>query len=201
MVTPVAPHIERCEAGVADFLASFEWTYLAHYFSSQAQGRLLRLLTLSGLDTNCWKGYAMHLVSLMQLSHPVVKWLTQEEKTRDQVPLQQAVLEIWAYAASVEALASEPPYAPTYLTAFGYTQKAYLTDLHLVYGMPPDPSYEMPWPDTISLPTQSDRPLTFAHQAVARMGATAGALAQLVKGGMVDDEYDRETYEAKGESL
>jgi hypothetical protein len=190
MVTPVEPPVERYEEGVADFLASFEWTYLSHYFPTQAQGVLLRLLTLSGLDSWCWKHYAMHLVRLLPPSHPVGKLLTQEDAASDPVQMRKAVEQIWEYAMSVEALVQEPPYAPTYLTAYGYTQKAYVTDLHLLYGNGLDVAYEMPWPTLVSLPAQSHRQVSFAHQAIALMGTTAGAIAQLVKGGQVHDDYD-----------
>ena len=75
----------------------------------------------------------------------------------------------------------EPPAAPTYLVEFGWTQQAYLEDLEQVYGLPLDPRYLAPWPDR---PVAAmDAPLVqpiLLHRAVALMGATAGAIEQLM---------------------
>lgn len=193
MSTPSTPRVEGFEEGVEDFLASFQWVYFTHYFPSpQAHGVLLRLLTLSGLDSYSWKHYTMHLVALVQLQHPVVKLLTLEDEPEDQVQIQEAVQTIWDYATDEEALVQEPPISPTYLSEFGYTQKAYLTDLHLVYGKAPDGRYRARWPEVMNSPWPSFQQQSFAHKAVSIMGTTAGAIAYIVKKGMVDDEQNGE---------
>lgn len=188
MDTPVPSRIERFEEGVVDFFASLEWIYFTHYFPSQAPGVLLRLLTLSGLDSWAWKRYTMHLVASVHFQHPVIRQLTHKEAMETQVQLKDAVQAIWDYAAWREALVGEPPLSPIYLTAFGYTQQAYLSDLHLVYANLPDIRYMTRWSDTANHPLRPAQPSNFAHGAVAMMGATAGAIAYLVKGGTVDGD-------------
>ena len=130
----------------------------------------------------------MHLVASIQPRHPVVMLLTCEDEPGNQVQIRKAVQTIWDYATDEEALVGEPPISPTYLIGFGYTQKAYLTDLHLVYGRLPDARYKARWPDGGDFPVQPFPQQSFVHRAVSMMGTTAGAIAHLVKRGMVDDD-------------
>jgi hypothetical protein len=59
-----------------------------------------------------------------------------------------------------------------------------------VYSKVPDVRYRARWPETVNSPLQPFRPQSFAHKAVSMMGTTAGAIAYLVKKGMVDDNSD-----------
>ena len=96
--------------------------------------------------------------------------------------LPSAVGLIRTYAQQHGKRLGKPPAAPTYLVAHGYTHQAYLEDLEKVYGLPLEPHYLEPWPDTQE--PRPEPPLmlqpNLLRRAVAVMGATAGTIDQLM---------------------
>jgi hypothetical protein len=100
----------------------------------------------------------------------------------DESALPRAVEFVRTYAQQHGKRLGEPPSAPTYLLEYGYSHQAYLADLEQVYGLPLDPSYLEPWPDARE---SQPEPLLMLQpnplrRAVAVMGATAGAIEQLI---------------------
>jgi hypothetical protein len=173
--------VEQEEHGVDAFLSSLEWLYITHRYSTKAQGKLLRLLTLSGLATSSWLRFSGQLITLAPQTARIRKVMNQEEV--DSAHLRQAVEEIWSFAKRIEIRVEKPPVCPVYLTGYGYTQQAYLADLRQVYDAPDLERYESPWPADQPLPQQTGRQLHFVHEAVAMMGTTARAIDWLVERG------------------
>ncbi len=181
MIVVVEPNADDYGAGVTSFLASLTWLYLRHRYPVVAQGNLLRVLTLSGLDPWWWERCAAQLV----VGHRQAQGLSQllAPATGTSVPEQfrQAVEEIWAYAAAEAAPVGEPPLAPVDLTAYGYTRVAYVADLQQVYGRSVDERFQAPWVETShALQKPLLQPGFVFRQAVAMMGATAGAIERLM---------------------
>jgi hypothetical protein len=172
---------EEGEQAVTSFLSSFEWLYLTHRYPRQAQGRLLRLLTLSGLAPSRWAWFSGQLIMQAPQTHVTHQVIGQAEM--DPAHLTQAVEEIWTFATQTGLPVGKPPLCPLYLTAYDYTQDAYWADLRIVYGEPLFELDEHPWPAQPPLPQQSTRQLHFLHQAMAMMGTTARVIDWLVERG------------------
>jgi hypothetical protein len=175
---PVDPYVQ----GVEELFDSLEWVYLTHRYEEDNLGILLRLLTLSGLDPSWWRRYIFHLLARNQAESSVLQLLAGESDS-----LFEGVNEITEYANEKEAPVGEPPFQPTYLKMFGYTQEEYLEDLEEVYDEVPDDRYDEPWPDNedwvMEKPPVEQGSL---HHAVAIMGTTAGAIEWIVQKGLVD---------------
>lgn len=181
-----APNTEAEMTKVMAFLASLEWLYLTHRYPSATQGRVLRLLTLSGVDPGSWKYIVGRLIVQPQSGLPK----GHGEGGEEQAWLRRIIEDIWSYAVEEGILIGKPPLCPVYLTSYGYTQKNYLADLQTIYGHPAPRPYEQPWPDRADLPQNSFIPLGFLPQAVAMMGATAGAIERLIERGVPHDHRD-----------
>lgn len=172
-------------AGVSAFFASLTWTYLRHRYPTQGQGRLLLALTLSGLDAWWWESCAMYLVKHRPHEQDVMQRFLQMDESPE--VMRSLVGEIWTVAASVGANVGQPPIAPTYLTPYAITQEQYVTTMQAVYTEKVDAVYLAPWPDT---PLTLQKPLiqpVLLEQAIAIMGATAGAIERLLAQGGHDD--------------
>lgn len=186
----VEPEPDDFSVGVAAFLSSLGWTYLTHRYSPEVQGVLLGLLTLSGLDSWCWERYAMQLANYRRTDSVVLHTLTPKQNDDGPVELRVAVEEIWTYADSEGASVVKPPHCPGYLAAYGYTSEMYVADLRAVYDDEIEDHYLVPWPDTpYQLQEMVIQPVLL-REAVAIMGATAGAIEQLIAIGGGNDHRD-----------
>lgn len=176
----VNPEPDDFTAGVAAFFDSLGWTYLTHRYSPQAQGTLLRVLTLSGLDAWWWEPYTLQVVNRQTTDSAFLQILTAKPKQVGPVALRGAVAEIWTYATSEGASVGKPPICPNYLAAYGYRCEQYVADLQAVYEDKLEEEYSLPWPNTpIQLAKAVIQPVLL-RQAVAIMGATAGAIERLM---------------------
>lgn len=175
------PSTEEKMAEVTAFLASLEWLYLTHRYPSATQGRVLRLLTLSGVDPGSWKYVVGRLILIFQPGSGLPEGHGEGEA--EQVWLRHVIEDIWFYAEEEGIPVGEPLLCPVYLASYSYTQKNYLADLQTIYGHPAPHPYEQPWPEGMDLPQNSFTQLGFFHQAVAMMGTTAGAIEHLIERG------------------
>lgn len=176
------------EQDVAVFLSSLEWLYFTHRYSPTSQRVLLRLLTLSGLHSDHWKQWTRQLMEPSLTANALRQVIKQGYITPAQ--LRPAIEEIWATATRAEMPVGEPPASPDYLRAFGYTQERYLNDLVLLYGLPLPAGYAIAWPAVPPSSRPSSALGAFARNAVALMGATAGAIDWLVERGTAHDYED-----------
>lgn len=162
-----------------EFFASLPWVYLSNRYNLEAQGRLLRFLTLSGLKPAGWGPCTMRLIArptshLAQALREVQKDVTEDE-------LSKVVLEIYRHARHVGASIGEPPRFPSYLLQYGYTQEEYLADLSHLYGEAFADCYSLPWPIAVVAPSaQAVRVDAMFERSVASMGITAGAIERLL---------------------
>lgn len=176
----VEPEVDDYRVGVAAFLSSLGWTYVTYRYPRQAQGLLLRLLTLSGLDSWWWERYAMQLMYCHQTESLVLQMLTPDHNPGEPLELRVAVEEIHAYAAKDGASLGKPPIRPTYLAAFGYDRERYVADLRAVYGDQIAEDYLVSWEDAAyNIEPPIIQPVLL-RQAAAIMGATAGAIERLM---------------------
>ena len=187
----VVIHTDDFAAGVNGFFASLGWTYLTHRCPVPVQGKLLRLLTVSGLDPWEWERCALKLVQAAPRDSAALSLIACSRGDVDADTLRAGIAEIWAHAVEEGASVGKPPAFPFYLTGYGYSHAAYLADLEVVYGPDIALDYMTPWPDT---PAALQKPLVqpaLLRQAVAIMGATAGAIEQLIVKGAGHDNGDR----------
>jgi hypothetical protein len=181
---------EAEEQAVTQFFSSLAWQYLAHRYPWGVQGHLLRLLTLSGLPPRCWSEVSGEVVSLAISSWRLTQGVTGVEE--GQSSLRQVVEKIWRMADAVDILVGLPPRYPVYLMAYGYSQSAYLADLHQIYGQALVPRYEQAWPPPTTHLQRQPQQTAFVDQAVAMMGTTARMIDWLVeKGRPCVDENER----------
>lgn len=190
MTDVVVIHTDDFAAGVNGFFTSLGWTYLAHRYPVPVQGKLLRLLTVSGLDPWEWERSALKLVQAAPRDGAVLSLIARRGGDVDADTLRAAIAEIWAYAVEEGASVGKPPAFPFYLTGYGYSHAAYLTDLEVVYGPDIAPDYMTAWPDTPAALQKSLVQPVLLRQAVAIMGATAGAIEQLIARGEGYDNGD-----------
>jgi hypothetical protein len=183
-----APNTEEEMATMTAFLASLEWLYLTHRYPSATQGRVLRLLTLSGVDPGAWKYVVGRLILIVQSGNGLLE--RQGEGRKEQAWLRRVIEDIWCYAEEEGIPVGEPILCPMYLASYSYTQKNYLADLQTIYGHPAPHPYKQPWPKSVDLPQNSFTQLEFLPQAVAIMGATAGAIERLIERGVQHDHRD-----------
>lgn len=181
MFTLVRINTDTYRDGVKHFLSSLGWTYITYRYPSEAQGFLLRALTLSGQDPWSWERSVVQLIHQPEsgIAHLLADiWLGPPQT----FALPHAVELIRTHAQQQGKRLGEPPTAPTYLVEYEYSHQAYLEDLEKVYGLPLDPCYLEPWPDAQE--SQPELPLmlqpNLLQKAVAIMGATAGAIEQLM---------------------
>lgn len=161
------------------FFASLSWVYLSNRYGVEAQGRLLRFLTLSGLAPSWWGRSAMRLIA-RPTSH-LTQALRELEEDVTEDKLVNVVLEIYRYARHVGASIGEPPRFPSYLLRYGYTQDEYLADLSHLYGEAFADFYLTPWPLAVSAPpVKAALPNAIFKHSVATMGITAGAIEQIL---------------------
>jgi len=162
-----------------EFFASLPWVYLSNRYSLEAQGRLLRFLTVSGLKPSWWGRCTMRLIArptshLAQALRAVLEDVTKDE-------LAKVVLEIYRHARHVGASFGEPPRFPSCLLRYGYTQDEYLADLSHLYGEAFADFYSTPWPIAVVVPPlKAARLDAMFDRSVATMGITAGAIERLL---------------------
>lgn len=162
-----------------EFFASLSWVYLSNRYDAQAQGRLLRFLTLSGLAPSWWGPCTMRLIARPTSHLAQALREVKEEVTEDE--LAKVVLEIYRHARHVGASVGEPPRFPSYLLRYGYTQDEYLADLSHLYGEPFADYYSTPWPIAVVAPSaQAVRVDAMFDRSVAAMAITAYAIGRLL---------------------
>jgi hypothetical protein len=177
------------QAGVTAFLDSPGWVYLTHRYPIEARGPLLRLLTLSGLDSWAWESCTMHLVTQRSLESLVVRAMRRASRGLCPAHIPDAVAEIRTYAEEIGVSLGEPPLAPRYLSGYGYTQAAYVADLQRLYGPDMAARYAAPWPEVpFALQKPFIRRDVLLRPGVAMMGATARAIEWLMAQGDNQDD-------------
>ena len=177
--------------GVKHFLASLGWTYLTYRYPPDVQAFTLLALTVSKLDPWAWERCVMHLAS--QPGGDFARLLNSVRLS----PLEMSALPrsvdlIRAYAQQQKKPLVDAPTAPTYLEDFGLSHQYYLQGLEQVYGLPLEPQYFLPWPD--SRKSRTEPPLllqpNLLRRAMAVMGATAGAIDQLMTMGADNGQHN-----------
>jgi hypothetical protein len=188
MFTLVQINTDTYLDGVKRFRWSLGWIYVTHRYPPEVCIFVMRALTVSGLDPWPWERCITHLIR--QPDSGFTQLLTNVRL--GPVPasaLPRAVELVRTYAQQYGKRLGEPPAAPTYMVEYGYNQPAYLEDLEQVYGLPLEPRYLAPWPATQE--SQPEAPPSFQpvllQRAVAVMGATAGAIEQLLAIGATNE--------------
>jgi len=184
MITLVRINTDTYGDGVKHFLASLGWTYITYRYPPDVQAFMLLALTVSGLDPWTWERCVMHLAS--QPGGDFARLLNNARyDPMEMSALPRVVDLIRGYAQQQKKPLGDAPAAPAYLADFGLSHQSYLQGLEQVYGLPLEPHYLMPWSDARD--SQPEPPLllqpNLLRRAMAVMGATAGAIDQLIRMG------------------